>query len=133
MTRTNLVNPHMLLINYKSTKPSDRLSTGRLTHTSLRGDLRVTYALTYTVLQVVPKELLLMQTTNATVDNVPGYQVIAYNTPETLPEPYFEDCRVFGPEAVMPHINPDRPSLTSLMKCIVSLYLLIIRFTLLRI
>ena len=96
-------------------------------------DLRVTYALTYTVLQVVPKELLLMQTTNATADNVPGYQVIAYNTPETLPEPYVEDCRVFGPEAVMPHINPDRPSLTSLIKCIVSLYFLIIRFTLLRI
>ena len=84
--------------------------------------LRVTYALTYTVLQVVPKELLLMQTTNATADNVPGYQVIAYNTPETLPEPYFEDCRVFGPEAVMLPINPDRPSLTSLMKCIVSRY-----------
>ena len=32
------VNPHMLLINYKSTKPFDRLSTGRLTHTSLRDD-----------------------------------------------------------------------------------------------
>ena len=88
--------------------------------------LRVTDALTYTVLQVVPKELLLMQTTNATADNVPGYQVIASNTPETLPEPYFEDCRVFGPEAVMPHINPDRPSLTNLMKCIVSLYYCII-------
>lgn len=69
--------------------------------------LRVTYALTYTVLQVVPKELLLMQTTNATADNVPGYQVIAYDIPGTLPEPYFEDSRVFGPEAVMPHINPE--------------------------
>ena len=88
--------------------------------------LKVIYTQPYIVLQVVPKELLLIQTMNATVDNVPKYQVIAYKIPVTLSEPYFEDSKVVGPETVMPPISPDRCSLTSLVKCIVSLYFLII-------
>jgi hypothetical protein len=100
---------------------------------SERSVLQVIHTLTYIVLQVVPKELLLIQTMNATVNNVPKYQVIAYKIPGTLSEPHFEDSKVVGPEAEMSPIDPDRCSLTSLMKCIVSLYFFSIRFNLLRI
>ena len=75
-------------------------------------DLRVTYALTYTVLQVVPKVLPRTQTMISTVDNVLEYRVTAYNILGTSPEPYFEVYKVLGPEAMTPPINPDRRSLT---------------------
>lgn len=95
--------------------------------------LKVIYTLSYIVLQVVPKVLPRTQTMISTVNNVPEYQVTAYKNPGTLSERHFEDSKVVGPEAEMSPIDPDRCSLTSLMKCIVSLYFFSIRFTLLRI
>jgi hypothetical protein len=59
----------------------------------------------------------------STVDNVPEYRVTAYNIPETLPVPYFEVYKTLGPEAMTPPINPDRRSLTRLVKHIVSLFI----------
>jgi hypothetical protein len=57
-----------------------------------------------------------------TVDNVPEYRVTAYNIPGNLPEPYFGVYKALGPEAMTPPINPDRRSLTRMVKYIVSLY-----------
>ena len=78
--------------------------------------VQVIYVLSYIVLQVVPKVLPRTQTMISTVDKIPENRVTAYNILETLPEPYFEVYKALGSEAMTLPINPDRRSLTNLLK-----------------
>ena len=100
--------------------PSAKISNQARHQESAHMVLQVIYTLSYIVLQVVPKVLPRTQTMISTVDNVPEYRVTAYNIPGTLPEPFFEVYKAPGPEAMTPPINPDRRSLTNLLKFVVS-------------